>query len=205
MTFRHQGYITSLIVLFLLNQASPSFPAGPLVKTPSDFEGPFYPVERQADEDNDLIHVAGRNHAAQGEILHLSGRVVDQDGHPFAKAVVEIWQADPNGRYNDKRDRSHGRRDPDFQYWGMTVTREDGSYSFTTLIPGDYKPRQPHIHFRVWLNKELLLTSQIFFRNLNGLFEGILTQPTENALQTVDLHKNKEGAFDAFFQIVMER
>ena len=167
-------------------------------KTPGDHEGPFYPVVRQQDEDNDLIHVDGRDQAALGDILHLSGRVVNEDGQPLDQAVVEIWQTDPSGRYNDARDRSPGKRNPDFQYWGKAATREDGTYSFTTLVPGAYNPRPAHIHFKVWIDGRVRLTSQIYFKNKEEL-----NQPATPEPQTVELRKNNAGEYEAFFQIVL--
>lgn len=202
MTIHRIIYFICFGALFFLFPL-PSHAGNKLVKTPSDYEGPFYPIIRQQDEDNNLIHVAGRKQAAQGDILHLSGKVVDENGQPFSMAVVEIWQTDPHGRYKDQRDRSEGKRDPDFQYWGKATTSADGAFSFTTLVPGDYNPRPAHIHFKVWIDGKLYLTSQMYFRNLLlGMEEGVKQSDT-NKLQTVDLHKKDDGNYTAFFQIVL--
>ncbi|MCL7489324.1 MAG: hypothetical protein M8357_14250 [Desulfobulbaceae bacterium] len=200
MIFRKSVYFVLLLAAaaILINLPPASHARGKLNPTPSDHEGPFYPVVRQQDEDHDLIHVDGRDQAAQGDILHLSGKVVNEDGQPFSQAVVEIWQTDPNGRYNDARDRSPGSRDPDFQYWGKALTREDGTYSFTTLVPGAYNPRPAHIHFKVWIDGEVRLTSQIYFKK-----KEVLNQPATPELQTVELQKNNAGEYEAFFQIVL--
>lgn len=196
-------YLFSLIAVFNLSLFPLSSNArNKHVKTPHDSEGPFYPVIRQQDEDNDLIHVAGRDQVARGEILHLSGIVIDEGGRPFDNAVVEIWQTDLNGKYNDQRDRSPGPRDPNFQYWGKAVTIKDGGYSFTTLVPGAYEPRPAHIHFKVWIDGKVRLTSQIYFRETNIRVEDKFTQHASN-LQTVELQKTKAGEYEAFFQIVL--
>jgi len=176
-----------------------------LVQTPQDYEGPFYPLVRQPDEDNDLLHVAGRVQAARGDTLYLSGRVVDEDGLPFNKATVEIWQTDQHGRYKDQRDKSPGPRDPDFQYWGRAITRPDGGFSFTTLVPGAYQPRPAHIHFKVWIDGRVRLTSQIYFRGTNKQKAAEEAQPETPDLQTVDLRSTKTGDYEAFFQIVLSR
>jgi protocatechuate 3,4-dioxygenase beta subunit len=205
MEFPRSVFFLFLIAVFTLSLfPHPSLARNKLVKTPSDYEGPFYPLVRQQDEDNDLIHVAGREHAAKGEILHLSGRVVDENGQKYDKAVVEIWQTDPHGRYKDQRDRSIGQRDPNFQYWGKAVTAGDGNFSFTTLIPGTYKPRPAHIHFKVWIDGKVRLTSQIYFKETSILEENETAQPVAiQELQIVDLRRKKSGDYEAFFQIVL--
>lgn len=171
-----------------------------LTRTPSDFEGPFYPVVRQQDEDNDLIHVKGRSQSAQGAILHLSGKIMNTEGEPVHDARVEIWQTDSNGLYNDRRDTSPGKRDPDFQYWGEAATKADGTFTFTTIVPGKYEPRPAHIHYKVWINDTLVLTSQIYFTNHPE--EKNVSYRTD-PLQTVELIKTKKGDFRAYIQIIL--
>jgi protocatechuate 3,4-dioxygenase beta subunit len=172
------------------------------VRTPADYEGPFYPVNRQQDEDNNLVQVTGQPQPAKGDILRLSGMVVNTDGRPINKATVEIWQTDPNGLYKDYRDRSAGRRDQNFQYWGTAKTNADGTFSFITLVPGKYEPRPAHIHFKVWIGNRAVLTSQMYFRNHPaGVRKGISS--TTNDLQTVDLQKAPSGGFAAFIRIVL--
>ncbi|MDY0349687.1 MAG: hypothetical protein RBR09_00385 [Desulfobulbaceae bacterium] len=199
---------TVLFVLTLLvwtcfsSPAAEPLQAGPaLTRTPPDQEGPFYPVVRQHDEDNDLVNVAGRPQPAAGNILHLTGRVRTLDGEPVAGAVVEIWQTDPHGRYNDERDGSPGPRDPNFQYQGKATTGEDGSYSFLTLVPGGYLPRPPHIHFKVFVGNTVRLTSQIYFRNHPQAGETARFRTDE--LLTVDLQSVQPGEFKAVFDIVL--
>ena len=131
------------------------------VKTPVDDEGPFYPQSMQQDEDNDLIHVAGRSKPAQGNILNLSGVVLNTKGEPQKNLVIEIWQTDSQGRYNHPGSSTPEQLDPDFQYCGRTRIGGDGSFFFKTLVPGAYHPRPAHIHYKIWQNDRVLLTSQI--------------------------------------------
>ncbi|NJN44752.1 MAG: hypothetical protein HC806_08560 [Anaerolineae bacterium] len=67
--------------------------------TPSQAEGPYYPVEKLTDRDNDLLVVSGSSERPEGEVLSLAGVVYDTNGHPVEGAVVEIWQTDSNGVY----------------------------------------------------------------------------------------------------------
>ena len=53
-----------------------------------------------------------------GERMVVTGRVVDGDGRPVRRQLVEIWQANASGRYNHPADRSTGALDQDFRGWG---------------------------------------------------------------------------------------
>ena len=173
-----------------------------LAKTPADYEGPFYPVTRQDDIDSDLIHVKGMTGVAQGDILNLSGRIVNTRGEPQEGLVIEIWQTDPQGRYKHPGDSTPGARDPNFQYWGAAVTASDGSYFFKTIVPGAYHPRPAHIHYKVLKDGKLILTSQIYFtKPAEGAKSPSLTGQME--LQTVALKPTAKGEYEAYFQIVL--
>lgn len=173
-----------------------------LPKTPADYEGPFYPVTRQEDIDNDLVHVKGRTGTANGDILNLSGRVVNTRGEPVQGVTIEIWQTDPQGRYRHPGDSSPGARDPDFQYWGATTTGDDGSFFFKTIVPGAYNPRPPHIHFKVLRDDRVILTSQIYIREPD-VKTAIPSMSSRVELQTVELQSNDRGEFATFFRIVI--
>ena len=108
--------------------------------------------------DNDLI----LNHARPGEsavgpriIVH--GRVLDEMGRPVPGALVEFWQANAGGRYRHKKESYLAALDPNFGGCGRTITGEDGSYEFRTIMPGPYPwPngmndwRPAHIHFSLF-------------------------------------------------------
>jgi hypothetical protein len=68
--------------------------------TPRQTAGPFYPRDFPADDDNDLVSVKGQPGIAKGELLLLTGVVVDTNGKPVAGARVEIWQCNALGRYH---------------------------------------------------------------------------------------------------------
>ena len=172
------------------------------VKTPADYEGPFYPVTRQEDIDNDLVQVKGQSGVAQGDILHLTGVVVNTGGEPRKGLTIEIWQTDPQGRYKHPGDSTPGERDPNFQYWGATTTGTDGTFFFKTIVPGAYNPRPAHIHYKVLQEGKIILTSQIYFRELNDQTR-IPSMTSQIELQTVDLKPINDGEFEAFFRIVL--
>ncbi len=173
-----------------------------LSKTPADYEGPFYPVTKQQDIDNDLVHVKGQTGVAKGEILNLSGVVVNTGGEAQANRIIEIWQTDPQGRYKHPGDSTPGERDPNFQYWGAATTGADGTFFFKTVVPAAYNPRPAHIHYKVLQDGKVILTSQIYFREQNQ-GSRMPSMTPQIKLQTIDLKPTKNGEFAAFFRIVL--
>ena len=123
--------------------------------TPPQTEGPYYPVHDQLDKDNDLTRVEGQTGLATGQTIYVRGQVRDAACRPIQGALVEIWQASANGRYNHPRDRGNSAPlDPHFQYWGNTRTDREGGYLFKTIMPGRYYAgrnwmRPAHIHFKI--------------------------------------------------------
>jgi protocatechuate 3,4-dioxygenase beta subunit len=139
----------------------------PLPATPSTILGPFYPLHKPRDGDSDLTHIAGRRTRAQGQVLHIAGRVLNVRGTPIAGARVELWQANAVGRYNHHSDRNPAPLDPNFQGYGVQVTDREGRFRFTTIKPGPYpvddvRVRSPHIHFEVTGRTDRRVT-QLFF------------------------------------------
>lgn len=133
--------------------------ARPLVPTPSQTEGPFYPVRLPDDHDADLLR-NGTLVYRRGQPAWVEGTVVDVDGQPVSGAVVEIWQCDEDGRYHHPGD--GGRADPAFQGFGRMQVGRDGAYRFRTIRPARYSGRTPHIHFKVRLGPHELLTTQLY-------------------------------------------
>jgi protocatechuate 3,4-dioxygenase alpha subunit len=73
----------------------------------------------------DLLRAGGPNAGAAGERIVLTGRISDGTGAVVPDAMVEIWQADPQGRY-----------DSDFHGFGRCATDAEGRYRFVTVRPG---------------------------------------------------------------------
>ena len=91
--------------------------------------GPFFPREF-AEGANDLAH-------GVSDAIEITGRVSELDGRPLDNLVLEIWQADSKGRYDN----------PDFLGWGRAATDAQGHYRFRTIRPGASHGRAPHINF----------------------------------------------------------
>ena len=158
----------------------------PLVVTPEQAEGPFYPVEIPADHDDDLTVVEGAAEPALGTRLELSGRLLRSDGSVVEGATVEIWQTDHQGIYLHPEDPGFPSLDPGFQGYGEAVTDADGRWSFRTILPNVYGNRPRHIHAKVRLGDDELLTTQIYFVDTGVGLEGsvALTDSDLDALIT---------------------
>jgi len=190
------------LLSFLILLLQSAFASEPLVKTPADYEGPFYPVTQQHDIDNDLVHVKGQTGVARGDVLNLSGIVVNTKGEAQGNITIEIWQTDPQGRYKHPGDSTPGERDPNFQYWGAATTDSSGNFFFRTIVPGAYEPRPAHIHYKVLQAGKVILTSQIYFRDDTKASDRF-SMSSQVDQQTVDLKPADNGEFTAFFRIVI--
>jgi protocatechuate 3,4-dioxygenase beta subunit len=171
----------------------------PLTRTPSDYEGPFYPVGDRSNDGNDLL---ANMETARGAILHFKGQIVDTTGNPLQAAYMDIWQTDPDSRYNHPGDRNPGDRYDDFAYWGKARTDANGHFAFRTYVPGAYRPRPAHIHYKVWVETSVILTSQVYFKQLGGT-EGASKFKHLSALQVADLVPVKKGEFETKIRIVV--
>ena len=133
-----------------------------------DIPGPFYPVAKPLDQDADLTIVQGKSGRAQGQIIHLMGRVLDREGNPVTGARVEIWQANMHGRYTHPSDSNPAPLDPNFDGFAVQTTDAAGRYRFKSIKPGAYPTgvegwtRPPHIHFDISGRTERLVTQMYF-------------------------------------------
>ena len=128
-------------------------------RTPSQTEGPFYPVKLPQDADFDLLR-NGALRYSHGQPSWLEGSVTDLDGQPVRGAQVEIWQCDHAGHYDHPGD--GGRIDKAFQGFGRVTVNAQGEYRFRTMRPVAYSGRAPHIHVKVKLAGRELLTTQLY-------------------------------------------
>ncbi len=166
-------------------------------RTPRDFTGPFYPRGPRIGA-SDLI--VGEPKA---DVLHLRGHVLAPDGRPHPGVLVDIWQADPQGRYKHPRDSGQDSLTAEFLYWGETTTDAEARFEFRTYVPGRYAARPAqHVHYKVWDGEQELLTSQIYFAELGGT-RGLARSDEAAALQTVNLRSAADGSVVAEIEIVI--
>ena len=134
-----------------------------LTLTPRQPEGPYYPAQKLADHDNDLTRV-GNGVPAQGQVLVLSGRLVDERNTPIPSARIEVWQTDHRGIYMHPDDSGTANRDRNFQFYGEANTDEAGRFGFRTILPGVYGSRPRHLHAKIVPQQGPALTTQLYFR-----------------------------------------
>ncbi|HMN92120.1 MAG TPA: protocatechuate 3,4-dioxygenase [Hydrogenophaga sp.] len=181
----------------------PALAATALRPTPSQTEGPFYPLQLPADHDADLLNT-GTLRYTRGTPAWVEGIVTDTRGTPVSGAVVEIWQCDEDGRYHHPGDR--GRADPAFQGFGRMEVGRDGRYRFRTLRPAPYSGRTPHIHFKVRLDRQELLTTQLYVEGDPGNTRDFLWRrlnESDRAALTVPFVPGSDG-LQARFPIVVQ-
>lgn len=144
-----------------------------------------------------------------GEELFLYGQVLGIDGQAIEDAIVEIWQTDADGVYDHLRDPSTAERDVSFQFYGSSQTNASGWYVFRTILPGKYEPRPRHIHFKVKLNDDTVLTSQFYFSEdtvelqNEGMFRAISDNSDALLLQLVKTDIEDSSLLIANGQIVV--
>ena len=137
-----------------------------LPRTSDQILGPFYPLGEPA-KGGDLTRVLGRSARAQGQVIRLTGRVLDRTGMPVRGSKLQIWQANAFGRYAHPNDDNLAPLDPGFEGFAVVETDDDGRYDLRTIKPGAYPTgptsiRPSHIHFEVFGKRERLIT-QLYF------------------------------------------
>jgi len=119
--------------------------------TPSQTAGPFFHLglttARSVHEIADV--------AAKGEHMRIICRVLDGEGTPLNDAMIEIWQADAEGKYNHSDDPRGKTSDPHCTGFGRLGTDQNGTCIFETIKPGRVPTDQggfqaPHLNISVF-------------------------------------------------------
>jgi protocatechuate 3,4-dioxygenase alpha subunit len=104
-----------------------------LTPTPSQTVGPFFHFSLTSNK-HQVQRIAGPR--AEGERVWLSCRVLDGEARPVSDAMIEIWQADAQGRYRSSSENQSPAAASDFLGFGRMPTGEDGACEFETIKPG---------------------------------------------------------------------
>src|SRR3954465_15171602 len=115
-----------------------------------------------------------------GETIELIGLVLSRACKPFAGALLDFWQADDKGGYDNTG----------FRLRGHQFTDAEGRYRLRSIVPGIYPGRTRHIHVKVQPRDGRVLTTQLYFpgeskNRSDGLFRKELlvrTAKTEERL-----------------------
>ncbi|WP_298176585.1 protocatechuate 3,4-dioxygenase subunit alpha [Saccharomonospora sp.] len=127
-----------------------------LSSTPSQTVGPYLSIGLPW-EDGPTVVEEGTEGA-----VWIRGVVTDGEGAPVPDALIETWQADPNGRF-DHPDDPRGAV-PGFRGFGRCPTNDDGEFGILTLLPGAVPGQAPHIDVSVFARGLLhRLVTRIYF------------------------------------------
>jgi protocatechuate 3,4-dioxygenase, alpha subunit len=156
-----------------------------LTPTPSQTVGPFFHFSLTSDM-HCVQRIAGPE--VRGERVWLRCRVFDGEGQPVNDAMIEIWQADADGRYLSASSEVHGG----FRGFGRMSTSEDGSCEFETIKPGPVSGpaevlQSPHLEVAVFgrgLLKQLF-TRIYFAGDQRNLADPVLLLVPEHRRETL--------------------
>ncbi len=137
--------------------------------TPPQTEGPYF--KRNSPERTSLVDAG-----MPGTRLLLTGRVLTAAGQPVTRALLDFWQADARGAYDNAG----------YLLRGHQFADEAGQYHLETVVPGLYPGRTRHIHVKVQAPNGPILTTQLYFpdepRNAaDSIFDARLVLPIQSA------------------------
>ena len=134
-----------------------------LILTGGQTVGPYFHVGFDGLNTTDLAS------GASGEAIAIAGVVRDGDGAPIPDAVLEIWQANAQGRYAHPEDLQNKPLDPGFKGFGRIPTNAQGKFSFRTIKPGavpglDAAKQAPHLNINLFMRGQLMhLHTRLYF------------------------------------------
>ena len=88
-----------------------------------------------------------------GQRLVVAGTVLTTGCRPVGRTLLDFWQADDAGRYDNQGYRLRGHQFSD----------AEGAWRLETVVPGLYTGRTRHIHVKVQAPDGPVLTTQLYF------------------------------------------
>lgn len=135
-----------------LAQPSPTLPPTPACGdeddelTPPQTEGPYY--KPRTPERKSLLESG-----LSGMRLLIQGYVLSTGCKPVARALLDFWQCDAQGQYDNQG----------FRLRGHQFSDTSGRFVLETIVPGLYPGRTRHIHVKVQAPNQPVLTTQLYF------------------------------------------
>jgi protocatechuate 3,4-dioxygenase beta subunit len=142
--------------------------------TPAQTEGPYFTA-------NSPERKSLREPGMSGTPLVVTGRVLATDCEPVRRALLDFWQADDSGAYDNQGYRLRGHQ----------FTDAGGNYRLETIVPGIYTGRTRHIHVKVQAPDGPVLTTQLYFpgepgNERDGIFSPELVVDRDGEAATFD-------------------
>ena len=141
-------------------------PKADLPEIPEDMAGPFPGdgsngpdvLEQSGVVRRDIRRSFGTGSAiAKGVAMTLNLTILNlaNGGAPYAGAAVYVWHCDRDGKYS----MYDAGLEQENYLRGVQVADADGLVSFTSIFPGCYPGRWPHVHFEVYPSQSAITTS----------------------------------------------
>jgi len=138
-------------------------------QTPSQTVGPFFRIGLYSDNDVYSRVFTGQIATADvaGERIHIEGTLYDGAGDPIPDCMLEVWQADGEGRYRTRE----GKWNDGFAGFGRVGTDDVGQYAIDTIMPGRVPGpngalQAPHIVVVIYMRGMLLHAfTRIYFED----------------------------------------
>jgi protocatechuate 3,4-dioxygenase beta subunit len=146
--------------------------------TPPQMEGPYF-------KPNSPRRTSLVDGSTPGTRLTVTGYVFGLACQPLGNVLLDFWQADVNGVYDNAG----------FRFRGHQFTDAAGAFTLTTIVPGLYPGRTRHIHVKAQAPGRPVLTTQLYFpgeprNSTDSLFDPRLLM----AVRTVG--SGREAKFD---------
>lgn len=148
----------------------------PRVISLADTTGPVFAPDSVTAAECDLSRLSPDAPRALGQLITVAGRVLDDNGRPVRRCLMEMWHANAAGKYIHHNDPSPVPADPNYRGHGRILTDEAGRFRFRTIKPGGYAVpdveagsktgwwRPPHLHFSLFgAEFSTRLVTQMFF------------------------------------------
>ncbi|MEA2641445.1 MAG: hypothetical protein QOF51_2839 [Chloroflexota bacterium] len=153
-----------------------------LTPTEAETEGPYF--KASSPETQTLVQPG-----MAGTVLTITGQVLATDGQPIAGALLDFWQANNSGAYDNSG----------YTLRGHQYADANGQYTLQTVVPGLYPGRTRHIHVKVQAPGGQILTTQLYFPNeptnsRDGIFSPSLV---------MNVQDNGDGTMAATFNFVV--
>jgi protocatechuate 3,4-dioxygenase beta subunit len=150
--------------------------------TPAQTEGPYF-------KPTSPLRTSLLDPGMPGTRIVVEGSVLTTDCRPVPRALVDFWQADNRGQYDNAGYRLRGHQ----------FTDDTGHYRLETIVPGLYPGRTRHIHVKVQAPTQPVLTTQLYFPGESANQRDFIFNPD----LVMQVH-NVEGGKLAIFDFVLD-
>jgi protocatechuate 3,4-dioxygenase, alpha subunit len=180
-----------------------------LRQTPSQTVGPFFAYSLTAEQYgypfNSIINGSLVGDDTDGERIHITGSIFDGNGNTISDAMIELWQADQQGKY---RIVPIQKKNNDFIGFGRlgTGANPDHHFRFITIKPGSVDRQAPHINVILFMRGSLRqLYTRLYFSDEINKNDALLDSIDATRRQTLIAERKEANAtIEYHFDIHMQ-